>query len=172
MVGAHRARPADPLAGAGVDGNLHEGGHAVVHFDDGDARFVVEDASPAPETLVVHWHHADGHSVVRASVFDLGEDHCRLTLVHDALSPHRPRGTPAAGTSTSTRSTALADREPDRTDWEPLAAHYREDWRADGADPIPPRTGRAPGTRPTRRAARRRSRPAWPRPGRRRASPG
>ena len=34
---------------APADGNLHEGGHAVVHFDDGDARFVIE-VCAAPET--------------------------------------------------------------------------------------------------------------------------
>ena len=110
---------------APVDGNLHEGGHAVVHFDDGDARFVIE-VCAAPKTLIVHWQHADGHSVVRASVFDLGEDHCLLTLVHDALSAQQAPGY-AGGWHFHLDSLdrLLAESGAARRRWRELAEHYR-----------------------------------------------
>ena len=110
-----------------VDGDLAEGGSVTVQFDDGDAGFTV-DSCHSPQELAVRWHHDGRDSVVRASIFDLGGDRCRLTLVHEQLT-----GTQAPDYAggwhwhLDTLDGAIADREPDRTDWEPLAAHYRED---------------------------------------------
>ncbi len=110
---------------APVEGNLREGGHAVVHFEDEDARFGIE-VCTAPETLVVHWQHAEGHTVVRASVFDLGPDRCRLTLVHDALSATQAPGY-AGGWHFHLDSLGglLAESGAARRRWRELAEHYR-----------------------------------------------
>ena len=76
--------------------------------------------------LALAGQHADGHSVVRASVFDLGEDHCLLTLVHDALSPQQAPGY-AGGWHFHLDSLGrlLAESGAARRRWRELAEHYR-----------------------------------------------
>ena len=59
-------------------------------------------------------------------MFDLGEDHCRLTLVHDALSPHQAPGY-AGGWHFHLDSLdrLLAESGTARRRWRELAEHYR-----------------------------------------------
>jgi uncharacterized protein YndB with AHSA1/START domain len=108
-----------------VDGELREGGRVTAHFDDADATFTI-DLCRSPEALSVRWHHDGRDSVVRAAVFDLGGDRARLTLVHDRLTaPQAPEYAAGWHWYVDSLDGLLADREPDRTGWEPLAEHYR-----------------------------------------------
>ncbi len=107
-----------------VDGDFRPGGEVVVHFDDGDATFAV-DVCEAPATLAVRWRHADRDTVVRASVFDLGDDRSRLTLVHEGLTETQaPQYAAGWHWHLDVLEGVITGRETTPPAWEQLAEQY------------------------------------------------
>lgn len=106
-----------------VDGDFRTGGEVVVHFDDGDARFAI-DTCEAPTLLAVRWR-GERDTVLRASVFDLGGDRARLTLVHERLSePQAPEYAAGWHWHLAVLEGLLTGREATPPAWDELAGHY------------------------------------------------
>ena len=111
--------PVEPVKGA-----LGPGGEAVVHFDDGDARFAIDTCTP-PSSFQVRWRHATHDTVVSAKIQDLGEGGSRLVLVHARLTEKQaPDYAGGWHWHLDTLDGVLAERDADRTDWSALRDHY------------------------------------------------